>query len=311
MNASVVACPDCDLLQGIPPLPQGGAARCPRCGRKVAANRTGSLERATALSVAALIVFVAANVEPLMTLSVSGLESSTTILGGVAEMWRQGEWITSLLVGLFAFVAPALDIGFMLAVLILVRRPPAPRWVGTLVRWMETSSVWAMVEVMTLGILVALVKIASVAQVDPGAGIFCVAGFVVLMTAIAVIFDPAEVWSRVRWADGADPASSPGGGGVEAGALPFGAPTAAGAGLVSCEACSLLVRPSSTDAPGDCPRCGEELEFRRRDVVQRTWALAIAAAICYLPANILPVMTTTTFRGSEPDTILSGIVLLY
>ncbi len=311
MTTNVVACPDCDLLQGIPPLSQGDTARCPRCGKTVAANKAGSLDRSMALSVAALVAFVVANVEPLMTLSVSGLESSTTILGGVAEMWRQGEWITSMVIALFAFVAPALDIVFMLAVLILVRWPPAPRWVGTLLRWTETSAVWAMVEVMTLGILVALVKIASVARVDPGLGIISVAVLVVLMTATEVIFDPAEIWSRVRWANGEPPPASGESGQVRRGFMAAAATTAAQAGMVLCEACGLLARPSSLEEPGDCPRCGEELEFRRRDVVQRTWALVIAAAVCYLPANILPVMTTTTFRGSEPDTILSGIVLLY
>jgi paraquat-inducible protein A len=87
--------------------------------------------------------------------------------------------------------------------------------------------------------------------------------------------------------------------------------TAARAGLVSCETCGLLVRPAALKEPGHCPRCDEPLEFRRPNVVQRTWALVIAAVVCYLPANILPVMTTTTFRGTEPDTILSGVLLLY
>jgi paraquat-inducible protein A len=82
-------------------------------------------------------------------------------------------------------------------------------------------------------------------------------------------------------------------------------------GLVSCEACGLLSRPAGEEEPGECPRCGEELEFRRRDAVQRTWALVIAAAICYLPANILPVMRTTTLTSEVPDTIISGVVYLY
>ncbi len=86
--------------------------------------------------------------------------------------------------------------------------------------------------------------------------------------------------------------------------------TAARAGLVSCEACRLLTRPAAGE-PGHCPRCGEPLEFRRPQAFQRTWALVIAAAVCYIPANVLPVMTTTTLRGSEPDTILSGVLLLY
>jgi paraquat-inducible protein A len=82
-------------------------------------------------------------------------------------------------------------------------------------------------------------------------------------------------------------------------------------GLVSCEACGLLSRPAGAGEPGECPRCGEELEFRRRDAIQRTWALVIAAAICYLPANILPVMRTTTLTSEKTDTIIGGVVRLY
>jgi paraquat-inducible protein A len=82
-------------------------------------------------------------------------------------------------------------------------------------------------------------------------------------------------------------------------------------GFVSCEACGLLSRPVGAEEPGECPRCGAELEFRRRDAIQRTWALIIAAAICYLPANLLPVMRSTTLTGEEPDTIMSGVVILY
>jgi len=82
-------------------------------------------------------------------------------------------------------------------------------------------------------------------------------------------------------------------------------------GFVSCDACGLLSRPAGAEEPGECPRCGEELEFRRRDAIQRTWALVIAAAICYLPANILPVMRTVTLTSEKTDTIIGGVVRLY
>ncbi len=82
-------------------------------------------------------------------------------------------------------------------------------------------------------------------------------------------------------------------------------------GLVSCEACGLLSRPADVKEPGHCPRCGEELALRRHNTIQRTWALIIAAAICYIPANLLPVMITTTLGSPEEDTIMGGVVLLY
>jgi paraquat-inducible protein A len=87
--------------------------------------------------------------------------------------------------------------------------------------------------------------------------------------------------------------------------------TAAEAGLISCEACGLLVRPAHADEPGYCPRCDAELEFRRHNSVQRTWALIIAAAVCYLPANILPIMISNQLGRVEEDTIISGVILLY
>ena len=82
-------------------------------------------------------------------------------------------------------------------------------------------------------------------------------------------------------------------------------------GLQSCEGCGLLSRPMAGAADGRCPRCDEQLEFRKRASIQRTWAYVIAAAICYVPANVLPVLTTTTAAGAESDTIMQGVVLLW
>jgi paraquat-inducible protein A len=155
-----------------------------------------------ALAAAALIVFLLANVEPLMGLSAAGRESSTTILGGARAMWLQGEKVTAVLVALFAVIAPGLDIGFTLAVMLAVRRPPASRWVGAVLRWTEIAGLWSMIEVMMLGILVALVKIASLATVAPGVGLYAVGVLVFLLAAMSASFDPREVWSRVRWMNG-------------------------------------------------------------------------------------------------------------
>src|SRR5271165_369199 len=87
--------------------------------------------------------------------------------------------------------------------------------------------------------------------------------------------------------------------------------TAAQAGLVSCESCHLVSRPAHAGEPGFCRRCGEKLEFRRHASIETTCAFTCAAAICYVPANLLPVLNTTTPAGSEGDTILGGVAFLY
>jgi paraquat-inducible protein A len=87
--------------------------------------------------------------------------------------------------------------------------------------------------------------------------------------------------------------------------------TAAQAGLISCETCRLLLRPADTAEPGYCPRCGAELMWRRHHSIQYTWALVVAAAICYIPANVLPMLTTTALGSADSDTIMGGVMLLY
>jgi paraquat-inducible protein A len=87
--------------------------------------------------------------------------------------------------------------------------------------------------------------------------------------------------------------------------------SAARVGLVSCTTCGLLSRPADKVNPGYCPRCGAVLVWRRAHSIQYTWALVVAAAICYIPANLLPVLSTTALGATESDTIMGGVFFLY
>jgi paraquat-inducible protein A len=204
-----IACPECDLLQQLPPLPRGGKARCVRCGETLVSRQHNPLDRLLALTVAAALALIVANTMPLMSLSAVGREASTTIIGGAIEMWQQGSQITAVIVAFCAVIAPAGHVAFLLIILLAVRRPPAPRWVGELLRSAHLMQPWSMTEVMMLGILVALVKIAELATVTPGIGMFAAGAFIFLLAAIIVSFEPHEVWSRVQWADGTVPPVPP------------------------------------------------------------------------------------------------------
>jgi paraquat-inducible protein A len=207
--SSAVACPDCDLLQRIPSLPPGGKARCVRCGYSLAKQPAGPSDLPLALTVAAAIAFVIANTSPLMDLSVVGRTASTTIAGGAYEMWMQGEPITGVLVAFCAVIAPGGYLLFMLALLLAARRTPAPHWVGEMLRWVHHFQVWSMLEVMMLGILVALIKIAELATVEAGIGMYAVGALVLLFPAIVVNFNVRELWQRVEWVDGEMPLPAP------------------------------------------------------------------------------------------------------
>jgi paraquat-inducible protein A len=201
-SGKTVACPGCDLLQHIAPPPIGGKALCARCGETLATAPRDSLERALACTLAAAVVFIIANTAPLLGLAVRGRQTSTTIIGGAHQLWVERHEITAAFVAFCSVIAPAIYISFMLVVLLAMRRPPAPHWVGRLLRWADVVRPWSMSEVMLLGILVALTKIAQLATVIPGVGMYAVGALMVLLAAIASTFDPREIWELVEWADG-------------------------------------------------------------------------------------------------------------
>jgi paraquat-inducible protein A len=87
--------------------------------------------------------------------------------------------------------------------------------------------------------------------------------------------------------------------------------TAAGLGLLSCHVCGQLSRVSAGKHEGRCPRCDSPLHYRKPNSVSRTWALLIAAMILYVPANLLPMMKTSSLFGSQSDTIMSGVVYFW
>jgi len=87
--------------------------------------------------------------------------------------------------------------------------------------------------------------------------------------------------------------------------------TGLSAGVTTCQACGLLSRPASAEQGARCPRCGNPLHFRKSNSIARTWAYLIAASILYIPANVMPMMITSSLFGTQTDTILSGVVFLY
>jgi paraquat-inducible protein A len=195
-----VACPSCDLLQRIPLLRPGGQARCPRCGETVATQPSDRPDLPLALTLAAAIAFTVANTAPLMGLSAVGRHASTSIIGGAYEMWLHGHEGTAAVVAFCAVIAPAAYIALILTVLLAMRRSPTPNWVGGMMRWAGVTMPWSMPEVMLLGVLVALIKIAGLATATPDIGLYALGVLVVLLAAIRQTFDPRKVWERLEWA---------------------------------------------------------------------------------------------------------------
>src|SRR4051794_40584226 len=91
------------------------------------------------------------------------------------------------------------------------------------------------------------------------------------------------------------------------------APTGASLGLATCEVCGQLEhvpRSGPNGAQLHCTRCGAVIHLRRPQSLARTSACLLAAAFLYVPANLLPIMHTSSILGAEDDTIMSGVIVL-
>lgn len=117
-------------------------------------------------------------------------------------MWLQGQRLIGVLVAFCAVIAPVSYIVLTLTLLLAARRPTVPNWVGETLRWVGHLQVWSMLEVMMLGVLVALTKIAQLAKVDPGIGMYAFGATILLIPAIMTNFDKRALWRRVTWGNG-------------------------------------------------------------------------------------------------------------
>jgi paraquat-inducible protein A len=198
-DPALVACPHCDLLQRLPRVAAGGSARCPRCDAELWRPRADSLDRTLALTLAALVLYAIANSFPMLGLNAVGHEASTTVFGGAHQLWADGRVVVAGLVFFTAVLAPGLQIGLLLAIVLGARRERVPRWVGSLLRYHPAARTWSMIEVMLFGVLVALIKIAELATVMPGIALYALGALVFVFAAIQSSFDPREVWNRIEW----------------------------------------------------------------------------------------------------------------
>ena len=204
-DTSLIACQHCDLLQHLPELELGASARCPRCDKELWRRREDSLNRTLALTLTAAVLYVIANSVPMLGLTIVGRGASTTVIGGAQHLWNNGDQLVGVLVLFTAVIAPALQIGLMLAIVLGAMRERAPRWVGALLRYHPTTRIWSMIEVMMVGVLVALVKIADYATVIPGIALFVLWALVFILAGMQASFDSREVWEKIYWANEAQP----------------------------------------------------------------------------------------------------------
>jgi paraquat-inducible protein A len=284
-----IACHDCGLLLRARPLPRGEVARCPRCSGRLYGRGQHDLDRALALHLTGLLLFIVANAFPFMTFKLEGLAETSTLISGVLEFARQDLWFLAAVVSCAAIFVPLAKLLATLYLLIPLRIGRVPPYAAVTFRYIELMHPWAMMEVFLLGVLVAYVKLTDLATLELGPAVIAFAGLIVILAAGEAAIEPRDIWSRL----GPSVSRSKGGRGSD---------------FVDCHSCGfVLLGTEGYSGHAACPRCGAHLHRRKPNSLSRTWALVITAALLYIPANVFPVMTVISFGKGAPDTILSGV----
>ena len=199
-EAKTVACATCGLVQLVNEPPAGFAAECARCGGVILERRVAGPEVTAALTLAALILYIPANVYPILRMSYYGAYSENTVWEGIVDLVRHEEWLVAVIVLLASMVVPLVKLAalFFLVASASARTSRWRRLRTNLYRFIDVIGPWAMLDVFLLAILVALVKMGEIATVRPGPGLLAFAGVVVLTMFASASFDPRLIWTEER-----------------------------------------------------------------------------------------------------------------
>jgi paraquat-inducible protein A len=300
-EGELIGCHDCGQVYRWRALARHERARCTQCSKELyrwqAAGPAPQPGTMVAVTLGAVLVYLIAQCFPIVSLQLEGMVTSVTLLESIGVLWHERMQVIAALVFFCAIVFPLLDLGALLYVAVGLARGRRVSGFDLLLRIVQGARHWAMTEVLMMGILVTVIKMTSLARVVPHPGLFAF-GALTLLSALVMRYEPRALWAlgdRVapRQARHAAP------------------PTGEASEWVTCRACGLVNRCACRGPAPQCVRCAARLQRRIPDSITRTWALLIAAALLYIPANILPIMYTASIGGTEGDTIMSGVKLFW
>lgn len=169
-------------------------ACCSRCGAAIERRLRASLERTAALSLAALALYLPANLLPLLSIERFGTRQDATVWQGVSQLYERGSWGVASIVFVASMVIPLAKLVGLAWLCLAAGRAGARLERARLHRLIEALGPWAMIDVFLVAVMVALVKFGDVAIVLPGSGLAAYTAMVVLSLLASASFDSRLVW---------------------------------------------------------------------------------------------------------------------
>ncbi|SDS28891.1 MULTISPECIES: paraquat-inducible protein A [Pseudomonas] len=204
IDAGILVCTEChELNKQEADLDQ---QTCTRCGALVHARRPNSLTRTWALLITAAIIYIPANVLPIMTVSSLGQGDPSTIMSGVIQLVQHGMIPIAAVVFIASILVPTFKlVGIALLLFSVQRRQPlSARQRIWMYRFIEFIGRWSMLDIFVIAILVAVVNFGRLASVEANLGAIAFATVVILTMLAAVTFDPRLIWDNTESDDDHD-----------------------------------------------------------------------------------------------------------
>jgi paraquat-inducible protein A len=198
LPAEDMACHECDLLNKVPALAPGQVAKCARCNATLYRNVADCVDKTLALAFSSLILFVVANIFPFLGFGKPGMMRTTSLISGVADLHAQGMSLLALIVFATSILIPALQIAGLIYILLPLRQGYLPYGLNKAFRFLLHMRPWGMVEIFLVGILVAFVKLAGMAEIVPGVALWAFATLMLTLTWASASLEPKVVWHRVE-----------------------------------------------------------------------------------------------------------------
>jgi paraquat-inducible protein A len=194
----VMACDLCGMVhEGAAAYDRAAAIGCARCGSKVRARKPDSIMRTGAFLLAALVLYIPANILPVMHTRLLGSEAESTILEGVVEFWRSGSWDIAVLIFTASVAVPCTKF-LAITLLLLDQKFPIGSRVGKtrLLKLVEHIGYWSMLDVLVVALVTALIQFRALGIAEPRSGIVFFGAVVVLTMLAAMSFDSRLAWKR-------------------------------------------------------------------------------------------------------------------
>ena len=204
IDAGILICTECHELNRQDP--DTDEQTCTRCGALVHARRPNSLMRTWALLITAAILYIPANLLPIMTVNSLGQGAPTTIMSGVTELVQHGMFPIAAVVFIASILVPTFKLVGIALLLFSVQRhqPLSARQRIIMYRFIEFIGRWSMLDIFVIAILVAVVNFGRLASIEANLGAVAFASVVILTMLAAVTFDPRLIWDNTESDDDHD-----------------------------------------------------------------------------------------------------------